>query len=141
MEEAIQCWIEMQDKELMFLNKDEEVSIAEIRKNFETRLSQLNQLKDIASTKLAYYKQPSQEQTYMNAIWSWTFADITISNLIDLWGFLQIIVEDVAESEEEGNLSKAQIQKLHIQFKKYSPILREFKEALDQSKRIRERFR
>lgn len=118
-----------------------EVTIDEIRQNLQTRIMQLSQLKGIGSSKFNYYDQPNQIHAYMNARWSWNFFNITIDNLIDMWGFIQVIVEGLDEFEQEDKLSKEQVHKLNEQFKKYSPILKGFKEALEESKRVRERFR
>lgn len=120
---------------------EKEKAIEEIRQNLKTRLDQLKQLQTVGKVRLDDYSKHSPPSTYMNAKWSWTFFKMTIDNLIDIWEWLQLIMEGVIEDEEDITISKTQIQRLHEQFMKYSPMLNDFKEALEQSKKIREKFR
>jgi hypothetical protein len=122
-------------------NESNDIILENLRHNFESRLSQLNQLKGIGTAKLLQCKQLRDKDTNMDATWSWTFFNLTIDNLLDIWSFLQATVEGLAEFEKEDKLSKDQVEKINSQFKKYVPVLKSFKEALDESKRIREALR
>jgi hypothetical protein len=116
-------------------------AVEEIRQDFKKRIDFLKELQTIAKVRLDDYTNHKPPSTYMNAKWSWTVFQMSVDNLVSVWQWIQFIMEGIVEDEEDMEVSKAQIDRLHAQFMKYSPMLQDFSDALEESKRIREKFR
>jgi hypothetical protein len=116
-------------------------AVEEIRQDFKKRIDFLKELQTIAKVRLDDYTNHKPPFTYMNAKWSWTVFQMSVDNLVSVWQWIQFIMEGIVEDEEDMEVSKAQIDRLHAQFMKYSPMLQDFSDALEESKRIREKFR
>lgn len=108
----------------------------EVAQYFKPRIDDIKEMKVLGDIRLREYRDNSaREKEYMYASWSWAAFSITMSNLAEMWELLQDITLEMVKGESETSNFKEQFAKLNSEFRKYSPTLRTFKEALDQTKK------